>query len=409
MIAELISVGTELLMGQIVNTDAQFMSEHLAELGVNVFYQVTVGDNPERLEETVKRALDRSDVVILSGGLGPTGDDLTKETVARLFDLEMETDQASLERLKKIFERFHAPMTPNNLKQVDFPKGSIVIPNARGTAPGCIVEKDGKVAILLPGPPRELFPMFRETVMPYLEKKSGYHLLSHELRIFGKGESEVEYEIKDIIEKQTNPTIAPYAKLAEVTLRITARCKTNEEGEALIQPMIEEIKKRFGDVVYSTDGQTLEAVCGTLLRQQGKTVATAESCTGGMVASTLIGVPGSSAYMLEGMVTYSNAAKINRLGVKEETIAAHGAVSEECAREMAEGIRRTAGVDIGVATTGIAGPDGGTPEKPVGRVYIAVASEKGTTVRKHTISGERQRVREISTLYALDMIRRELI
>jgi len=409
MIAELISVGTELLMGQIVNTDAQFMSEHLAELGVNVFYQVTVGDNPERLEETVKRALDRSDVVILSGGLGPTGDDLTKETVARLFGLEMETDQASLERLKKIFERFHAPMTPNNLKQVDFPKGSIVIPNARGTAPGCIVEKDGKVAILLPGPPRELFPMFRDTVMPYLEKKSGYHLLSHELRIFGKGESEVEYEIKDIIEKQTNPTIAPYAKLGEVTLRITARCKTNEEGEALIQPMIEEIKKRFGDVVYSTDGQTLEAVCGTLLRQQGKTVATAESCTGGMVASTMISVPGSSAYMMEGMVTYSNAAKINRLGVKEETIAAHGAVSEECAKEMAEGIRRTAGVDIGVATTGIAGPDGGTPEKPVGRVYIAVASEKGTTVRKHTISGERQRVREISTLFALDMIRRELI
>ena len=409
MIAELISVGTELLMGQVLNTDAQFMAQKLAPLGVNVYHQVTVGDNPQRLKDAVSTALSRADIVILSGGLGPTGDDLTKQTIADLFQLPMERDPESEQVLRARFAAFRREMTPNNLKQVDFPKGSIILKNANGTAPGCIVPYGEKAAILLPGPPSELFPMFENEVMPYLEARSGYKLYSRELRIFGMGESAVEHTLQDLMDAQENPTIAPYAKTGETTLRVTARCATEEEGVALVLPVINAIKARIGDVVYSTEGVTLAGTCASLLEERGLTLAVSESCTGGMISSTLVDIPGSSAFFMEGAVTYSDAAKMRRLGVSSTTLRKHGAVSEECAREMAAGMRRTSGVDYALATTGIAGPGGATKEKPVGLVYISLASNQEVIVKKLHLTGNRTRVREVTVLHALDMLRRALL
>ncbi len=409
MIAELISVGTELLMGQVLNTDAQFMAQKLAPLGVNVYHQVTVGDNPQRLKDAVSTALSRADIVILSGGLGPTGDDLTKQTIADLFQLPMERDPESEQVLRARFAAFRREMTPNNLKQVDFPKGSIILKNANGTAPGCIVPYGEKAAILLPGPPSELFPMFENEVMPYLEARSGYKLYSRELRIFGMGESAVEHALQDLMDAQDNPTIAPYAKTGETTLRVTARCATEEEGVALVLPVINAIKARIGDVVYSTEGVTLAGTCASLLEERGLTLAVSESCTGGMISSTLVDIPGSSAFFMEGAVTYSDAAKMRRLGVSSTTLRKHGAVSEECAREMAAGMRRTSGVDYALATTGIAGPGGATKEKPVGLVYISLASNQEVIVKKLHLTGNRTRVREVTVLHALDMLRRALL
>jgi len=410
MIAELISVGTELLMGQVLNTDAQFMAKELAPLGVNVYHQVTVGDNPGRLKDALTQALSRADVAILSGGLGPTGDDLTKETVAELFHKELVMDEAALETLKARFRAFGREMTPNNLKQAMFPVGSIILPNEKGTAPGCIVEgEDGKACILLPGPPRELFPMFTDSVMPYLEKRAGHKLYTRELRIFGKGESSVEYELRDLIEGQTNPTIAPYAKTGEVTLRVTARCQTPEEGEGIVMPVVREIISRFGDIVYSIEGEELAEVVAKLLVERDRTLGVAESCTGGMVASTLVDVPGCSEFLMEGAVTYSDAAKMRRLGVNVHTLRQFGAVSAETAKEMAVGMRRTSGADYAIATTGIAGPDGGTKEKPVGLVYIALAGEHTVQVKELHLTGDRARIRHTTVLNVLDLLRRELL
>ncbi len=408
MIAELISVGTELLMGQVLNTDAQFMAQELAPLGVNVYHQVTVGDNPGRLKETLALALSRADVAILSGGLGPTGDDLTKETVAEAFGLELAYNEQAKKTLEERFAAMGREMTPNNLKQAKFPLGSIILPNPNGTAPGCIVEGNGKAAILLPGPPRELFPMFRASVMPYLEQRAGHRLYSRELRIFGKGESTVEYELKDLMDAQDNPTIAPYAKTGEVTLRVTARCQDEAQGKALVEPMIQEIVNRFGDIVYSTEGKELPQLCIALLQQGGKTLAVAESCTGGMVASALVDVPGCSECLMEGAVTYSDAAKVRRLGVSAATLRSQGAVSRDCAKEMAQGMRRTSGADFALATTGIAGPGGGSEKKPVGLVYVALAGENGVAVKELHLTGDRTRIRHITMLHVLDMLRRSL-
>ncbi len=409
MIAELISVGTELLMGQVLNTDAQFMAQKLAPMGVNVYHQVTVGDNPERLKDAVRTALSRADVVILSGGLGPTGDDLTKQTVADLFELPMERDAASEQTLRERFLAFRREMTPNNLKQADFPKGSIILKNPNGTAPGCIVPKGDKAAILLPGPPSELSPMFENEVMPYLEARSGWKLYSRELRIFGMGESTVEHRLQDLMDAQVNPTIAPYAKTGEVTLRVTARCGTEEEGLALVQPLINEIKSRIGDVVYSTEGVTLAGVCAKVLEERNLTLAVAESCTGGLISSTLIDIPGSSTYFMEGAITYSDAAKMRRLGVSSATLRKYGAVSAECAKEMAMGMRKTSGTDYALSTTGIAGPGGATKEKPVGLVYIALSDGKDVIVKRLQLTGNRSRIREVTVLNALDVLRRSLL
>lgn len=409
MIAEIVSVGTELLMGQIVNTDAQFIASHLAPLGYRALYQVTVGDNPARLAGVVQSALARADVLLFTGGLGPTDDDLTKETVAQALGLEMAVVPEEEARLRAYFASRGKQMTPNNLKQARFPTGSIILPNPNGTAPGCIMEADGKAAILMPGPPRELYPMFRDHVLPYLEKRSGVRLHSRELRIFGMGESEVTYRLRDLIAAQTNPTIAPYVKTSEVTLRVTAQCQDDAEGERLVVPVIDAILARLGSIVYSTNGESLPALCVRLLLRQGATLAVAESCTGGMLASSIVDIPGCSACFLEGAVTYANGAKVRRLGVSEGTLATDGAVSLACAQQMAEGLRAAAGTTYALATTGIAGPDGGTPEKPVGLVYVALAGPGRTEVRKLLLSGDRARIRTAATLHALDLLRRSLL
>lgn len=409
MIAEIVSVGTELLMGQIVNTDAQFIASHLAPLGYRALYQVTVGDNPARLAGVVQSALARADVLLFTGGLGPTDDDLTKETVAQALGLEMAVVPEEEARLRAYFASRGKEMTPNNLKQARFPTGSIILPNPNGTAPGCIMEADGKAAILMPGPPRELYPMFRDHVLPYLEKRSGVRLHSRELRIFGMGESELTYRLRDLIAAQTNPTIAPYVKTSEVTLRVTAQCQDDAEGERLVVPVIDAVLARLGSIVYSTNGESLPALCVRLLLRQGATLAVAESCTGGMLASSIVDIPGCSACFLEGAVTYANGAKVRRLGVSEGTLATDGAVSLACAQQMAEGLRAAAGTTYALATTGIAGPDGGTPEKPVGLVYVALAGPGRTEVRKLCLSGDRARIRTAATLHALDLLRRSLL
>ena len=408
MIAEIVSVGTELLMGQVVNTDAQFIAQRLAPLGFQVFYHTTVGDNVKRLTAVVHQAVERSDVVVFTGGLGPTDDDLTKETVASALGLTVEPIPEEVERLKKHFETRGYDFTPNNLKQASFPKSAYILPNAFGTAPGCIMTAENKTAILLPGPPRELFPMFQNHVMPYLERLSGNKLYSRELRIFGKGESTLTYELRDIIENQTNPTVAPYVKTGEVSLRVTALCQSMEEGEALARPMIDEIVSRVGDIVYSTIGESLPETCARMLLDDHKTVAIAESCTGGLVASEFVAIPGCSNFLLEGCVTYSDQAKMLRLGVKQETLDAFGAVSEQCAREMAEGMRLSSGADYALATTGFAGPDGGTQQEPVGSIYLALASPDGVTTKHVQLFGDRARIREIAALHAFDLLRRKL-
>ena len=408
MIAELICVGTELLMGQVLNTNAQFIAQELAPSGIDMYHQLVVGDNPKRLTEAVDTALSRADVVLLSGGLGPTDDDLTKETVAKAMGKELVLFDDEWEKLVAWFTSRGRTIAPNNKKQAMFPRDAIILENPNGTAPGCIMEADGKAAILMPGPPRELRPMFKNLVLPYLLEKSGHRLYSREVRIFGMGESDVAYRLDDLFKNQTNPTIAPYAKTGEVTLRVTARCRDEIEGEALVTPMIETIKATLGDVVYDTNGRALAEVCHHALIEAGKTLAVSESCTGGRLADAFINYPGSSAYFVEGDVTYSNDAKMRRLGVRRETLDTVGAVSEECAKEMAEGTRKAANTDFALSTTGYAGPDGGEPDKPVGTVFIALASADGTVVKRLNLFGDRDRIRHAAMLNALDLLRRKL-
>ncbi len=408
MIAEIVCVGTELLMGQVVNTDAQFIAVRLAELGYQVYYHTTVGDNAKRLTSAVHKAIERSDVVVFTGGLGATDDDLTKETVAAALGLTMEPFPEEVERLKGFFAARGREMPPNNLKQACFPQNAVILPNPKGTAPGCIVTVEGKTAVMLPGPPRELFPMFANHAVPYLEKLNNMRLHSRVLRIFGMGEGDVTYRLRDIIENQTNPTIAPYVTTGEVTLRVTARCASDEDGEKLVAPMVEQIRARIGDVLYSEHGETLPELCLRLLGEQNRTVATAESLTGGLIASGFVDVPGSSKSFLEGCVTYSNEAKMHRLGVSGRTLKHDGAVSEQCAREMAEGMRRTSGADYAISTTGVAGPDGGTEETPVGTAFVALACADGTQVKKLNLFGDRERIRYAAMLNGFDILRRKL-
>ena len=409
MIAEIVSVGTELLMGQVANTDAQHIAKHLAPLGYICYYQDTVGDNVERLTEVVRTALDRSDIVFFTGGLGPTDDDLTKETVAAALGLTCVPIPEEVEKIKYYFESRGREMTPNNVKQGYFPENAIILKNDYGTAPGCIMEANGKAAVLLPGPPRELFPMFDNEVIPYLEKRSNTHLYSKELKFFGIGESQLTYDIRELIENQTNPTIASYVKTGECMLRLTAKCESNEEGEALIRPIEEKIKAIDGYYMFSDKGESLAEVCYRLLKEKGKTLAVAESCTGGLVTSSLVDLPGCSDFLLEGLVTYSNESKLERLHVKPETLKMYGAVSDVCAMEMAQGVRQALHADYGVSTTGIAGPDGGSDEKPVGLVYIAVAGPDGTVAQKLTLNGNRERIRTVAVLNALDLLRKNLL
>ena len=409
MRAEILAVGTEILLGDIVNTNAQYIAKRLADLGISVYHQSVVGDNPERLLEAYALAFSRADLVITTGGLGPTKDDLTKEVAFEYFGKESVVHEPSLKTLQGHFKDMNRPMTQNNVKQACFPVDVMILPNNNGTAPGCIIEEGGKIVALLPGPPREMKPMFEESVATYLQNFQQGVLVSKVLRVVGVGESKAAEMLEDILDNQTNPTVAPYAKDGEVTFRITAKVDTYEEGTNLIEPMEAEIRSRLGNNIYGEGDTTLENVLGEMLVSKKLTIATAESCTGGMVASKLINYPGISSVFMEGAVTYSNEAKINRLGVKAETLDKYGAVSSEVAAEMAQGIAKTSGTNIGLSTTGIAGPQGGSEEKPVGLVYVGLCINGEVKTKELRLSGDRQRIRERATMQLLDLLRRELL
>lgn len=409
MKAEILAVGTEILLGDIVNTNTQYIAKRLADLGISVYHQCVVGDNPERLLEAYNLALARADLVIATGGLGPTKDDLTKEVAFEYFGKQSVVHEASLKIIEDYFKSSDRPMTQNNRKQAYFPIDAVVLPNNNGTAPGCIIEENRKIVVLLPGPPWEMKPMFEESVVPYLQKFAQGVLVSKVLRVIGVGESSAETMIEDIMDNQTNPTVAPYAKAGEMTFRITAKANTYDEGIKLMEPMEAEIRSRLGNNIYGEGDVTLANVLGRMLVDRKLTIATAESCTGGMVAAALINYPGISSVFMEGAVTYSNEAKINRLGVKKETLDKYGAVSREIAAEMACGIAKTAGTSIGLSTTGIAGPDGGSEEKPVGLVYVGLYINGEVKTKMLKLSGDRQKVRTRATMQLLDWTRRELL
>lgn len=405
MVAEIICVGTEILMGNITNTNARYMAENLAILGISNYYQTVVGDNEGRMTQTLKLALSRSDVVIMCGGLGPTEDDMTKEVAAKCMGREMYLDERAWDEIQVYFDKRGLQLTDNNKKQAMVPEGSIVMYNPNGTAPGIIIEGDGKSVILLPGPPLEMVPMFDDQVKPYLEAKSERAIYSTMVKMCGTGESIVATEIADLIHCD-NPTVATYAKTGEVHVRVTGSGADEKEAKKLVKPVVKELKARFGAKIYTTEENvTLEQSVVELLEKNELTVSTAESCTGGLLAGRIINVPGASEIIKEGIVTYSNKAKRRRLGVKKSTLSKYGAVSEQTAREMVNGILSLSKADTALSVTGIAGPDGGTEEKPVGLVYIACSVCGRVRVEKFQFRGSRQKIRESATTQALTLLR----
>lgn len=406
MTVELICVGTEILLGNIVNTNAAYLAEKCAELGLSCYFQTVVGDNEERLTQVLSCAKERSDIVILSGGLGPTEDDLTKEVAAKVCGRELRTDDHSMERIAEYFAQRNIIPTDNNWKQAMIPEGAIVMDNHNGTAPGIIMEDDNCKVILLPGPPNELIPMFEEKVIPYLSQLTPGVICSQTVKICGVSESSVETMVKDLIDGQTNPTIATYAKTGEVHIRVTASAPDKKQANKLIKPVVKELKSRFGYDIYTTDAETtLEKAVVDLLHANNLTVTCAESCTGGLLSSRLVNVAGVSDVYKSGLITYSNKAKRKLLGVKKSTLQKHGAVSAQTAEEMVKGAAFVSRADVAVAVTGIAGPDGGTEEKPVGLVYIACSVKGTVTVQEFHFRGNRMKVRDASATAALMLMR----
>lgn len=409
MKAEIIAIGTEILLGDIVNTNAQFLAKELAALGIDVYHQSVIGDNEERIIESFEKAFERCDLVITTGGLGPTQDDLTKELGAKCFNKKLVLHEPSLDWIKTYLDMKDEAIVEANKKQAYFPEGSIILPNPNGTAPGSIVSENNKILINLPGPPREMKPMFNDHVKKYLEGITGEIIKSKILRLFGIGESLMAQKLNNLIQNSKNPTVAPYAKDNDVTLRITAKGNSEKECDDLINPVDKEIKDALGEYIYGEGETSLENVVSEILCNNKLSVSTAESCTGGMIAASLISYPGISDVFKEGAVTYSNESKMKRLGVSKETLDRYGAVSEETAREMAIGIAREANTDISISTTGIAGPGGGTDEKPVGLVYIGVFIKGKVVVNKFNFTGNRERIRRKTTMNALNILRKALL
>lgn len=406
MTAELICVGTELLLGNIVNTNAAYLSRECAGLGLSCYYHSVVGDNRERILETLDCAVKRADIVILCGGLGPTEDDLTKETVAEYCGKKLVKDKASEEKIEEYFAARGIKPTENNWKQAMIPDGAIVFDNHNGTAPGMAIETGDVRLVLLPGPPNELIPMFEEYAAPYLRQLTPGVIKSQTVKICGVGESKAEMLVKDMIDSQTNPTIATYAKTGEVHIRVTAQAESEKAAVKLLKPIVKELKSRFGNDIYTTEEDvTLEKAVAELLLANNLTVTCAESCTGGMLSARLINVPGISEVYKAGFVTYSNKAKRRLLGVKKGTLQKYGAVSKQTATEMVKGLVFDSKTDVGVAVTGIAGPDGGTKEKPVGLVYIACSVKGNVTVKEYHFKGNRDKVRESAVAAALMLMR----
>ncbi|BBB93110.1 MAG TPA: competence/damage-inducible protein A [Methylomusa anaerophila] len=411
MIVEIISTGTELLLGQI-NTDAPYLAKRLNELGYSVLFQSTVGDNRERMSQVIQTALSRSDIVITSGGLGPTQGDITKEVTASVLNLSMYLHEASVERIKRFFAQRHLGMAHSNLRQAMMPEGAIVVDNTCGTAPGVILElANGKVIIHLPGPPRELTVMFDQSVIPYLNRRFGVQgsIVSKVLRTYGLGEPLLEERIHQFILAQGNPTIALLAKGGEIHVRLTAKGESHAEAQKLITDLENKIYPYISDYIFGFDGETLEYITGRLLAAKNFTIALAESCTGGLVSSRLTDIPGSSNYFTGSVVCYSNHIKIEEVGVSAAILEKFGAVSQETALSMAEGIQRKFSADIGIGITGIAGPGGATPNKPVGLVYIAVSGPKGTALHEHFFNGSRLDIKNRTALTALNELRKYLL
>lgn len=407
MKSAILSVGTELLFGQIVNTNAAFLSQQLNLLGFDVMYHYTVGDNPKRLEEMIQAAFQDCDLILTTGGLGPTQDDLTKEIVCRTMGDELKLHQPSMDRLLAYFKKQNREMTENNKKQAYLPSRAAVFDNDAGTAPGFALEKDGKYMVCMPGPPREMTTMFQGKVLPYLEEKSEGTIYYRMLRAFGIGESMLETKLLPLINGQTDPTLATYAKEGECSLRIASKRASKEEAKQAVDDMLKQVKDIVGAYIYSCDDEELVHVVAKKLMDRGLTISSAESCTGGMFAAAMTGISGISQVFDRSIVTYSNQAKMQELGVKEETLAAFGAVSEETAREMAEGLHKVSGSDICVSVTGIAGPDGGSPEKPVGLVFIGCHYQGNTICRKVQMRNvSRNWNRNYAVLSMLDVINR---
>lgn len=409
MKAEILAVGTEILLGNIVNTNAHYISNRLAELGIEVYHQSVVGDNAERLKEAYELAFSRSDLVITTGGLGPTKDDLTKEVAFDYFGKEAILHEESLKSIENFFNKININMDKSNIKQAYFPKDAIIMNNSVGTAPGCIIQDNDKILAVLPGPPREMKAMFEECLVPYLKKFQQGVLESKTLRIIGIGESKVASMIEDIIDNSVNPTVAPYAKEGEVTLRITAKAKDPEEASKLILPIEKEIRNRLGEAVYGEGEVSIEEVVGKLLVDNKLTIAIAESCTGGLLSGALINYPGISEVFKEGFITYTNEAKMKRLKVKKEVLEKYGAVSSQTAAEMAEGAAKAAGTDIAVSTTGIAGPGGGSDEKPVGLVFVGLYIKGEVKTKELNLIGDRQKIRNATVIRTLEWLRREIL
>ena len=407
--AELIAVGTELLLGNTANTDAQIISQGLSALGINVYYHTVVGDNPQRLRDAVEIAKGRADILITTGGLGPTCDDLTKQTLAEAFGKQLVMHEDIADGLREWFARRGQEMTENNLQQALLPEDCVIFPNSNGTAPGCAFQAEGKHVLMLPGPPRECKAMLEQQAAPYLAALSEGVLVSRTLKIFGMGESKLESLLREKMNAMTNPTLAPYAKEGECELRITAGAADEKQARALIAPVEEEIRTLLGDVIYGADMSNLETAAVALLKEKNLTLGTAESCTGGLIAKRLTDVPGCSAVFKGGIVSYWSQVKADALGVPQELLDEHGAVSAQVAEAMARGAREVLGCDLAVSATGVAGPDGDDRDNPPGLVYVALAGSDMTFVRKLTLSGaDRSRVRTTAAHHALDLVRRHL-
>ena len=405
---EIISVGTELLLGHVTNTDARDISEMLSKIGINVKYHTVVGDNPERLRQCVETAKSRADIIITTGGLGPTCDDLTKQILAEAFGLKLIENKAEREGLYD-YIRYGKKFTDKNVTQAMLPEGCTVFHNNCGTAPGCGFEKDGKIVVMIPGPPKECNAMFRESALPYLRKLSEELIVSHSVRIFGLGESSVDDIFAEEMNRMTNPTMAPYAKECDCLLKITAKAKSETEAEEMIAPVMEHVIKRLGDVVYGVDVECIEESVIKLLREKGMTFSAAESCTGGDVARRFTDMPGASAFFKGGVVTYTNEAKAKLLGIDPALIEEKGAVSHEVAKAMAENVRALLGTDIGVGVTGLAGPDGDGVHE-VGTVFVSLAVEGETFVKELHMGAMRTRsfIRRMAGNHIYDMMRRWL-
>ena len=408
--AEIIAVGTELLLGNIVNTNAQAISQSLSALGINVFWHTVVGDNPDRLKEALDIARRRADVIITTGGLGPTYDDLTKQTICQAFGQKLVLHPKILEDIRTFYETaLHVPMPENNTQQAELPENGVVFDNPVGTAPGCAFESGGVHVLMLPGPPHEMSTMLRRHAEPYLRKLSHEVIVSHDIMTFGMGESSVEELLRDKMIHMTNPTLATYAKPCEVRLRATAKAATEEEAYSMLAPVEQMVLDTLGDVVYGVDMMDLAECCHSQLLRRNMTLATAESCTGGLVAEKLTAIPHASAVYRGGVVSYWTSVKAGVLHVPQDILDTYGPVSEECARAMAEGVRGITGADLGVSVTGSAGPDPDERGVPVGIVYIGLATPEGTFCRSLDLGRRRRdRIQGLAANHAFDVVRRYL-